>query len=147
MIWIFVALTIVSVVVIALVAVGREALGGATRARPAVFDLEEAVAFISEGLPPDVASRLTYDDVRWVLRTDVDALEEATAEAEHVELGMEVLDEDIAIGRILEVVDAEGRDLTDVDVASVLQGRTRYLRAIGAIGPEVLGDPDGDDAS
>jgi hypothetical protein len=87
-----------------LVAVGREALGGATRARPAVFDLEEAVAFISEGLPPDVASRLTYDDVRWVLRTDV-------------------------------------------DVASVLQGRTRYLRAIGAIGPEVLGDPDGDDAS
>jgi hypothetical protein len=142
MIWLFVALTVVSVVVIALVAVGREALGGATRARPAVFDLEEAVAFIADGLPPDVASRLTYDDVRWVLRADVEALEEATAEPEQVELGMEVLDEDVAIGRILGAVEAEGRDLTDVDVASVLQGRTRYLQAIGAVGPVV---PPGSD--
>ena len=146
MIWIFVALTIVSVVVvIALVAVGREALGGATPRRALRCSTwRRRWSSSAEGLPSDVASRLTYDDVRWVLRTDVDALEEATAEAEHVELGMEVLDEDIAIGRILEVVDAEGRDLTDVDVASVLQGRTRYLRAIGAIGPEVVGDPDGD---
>lgn len=126
----------VGVVVIGLVVVGRETALLSGQARPAVFDLEEAVGFISDRLPDDVAGRLTSDDVRWVLRSDAETLEEATESAELVQLGPEYLDEDAALARVLAQSDVESRGLSDADIATVLEGRTAYLQAIGAIGPE-----------
>ncbi len=140
MLFVFVALAAVGTVVLALVVVGREVALGASRARPAVFDLEEAVAFISDGLPAGPAGRLTPDDVRWVLRTDADRIEEATADAEHLELGSEILDEYAALARVLGAADRAERDVSDADVAAVLSGRTQYLEAIGAIGPAAAGE-------
>ena len=46
------------------------------------------------------------------------------------------LDFDAAVARILVLADGSGRDLADEDVVAVLDGRTAYLGAIGAIGPE-----------
>lgn len=138
------AVSALLVVVIALVAVGRETFKGVTVARPVVFDVTEAVDFISEGLPDGPASRLTPDDVKWILGIDVDQLEKATAHADHLELGREVLDQDTAIAAVLERADAADKELLDVDVAAVLAGRTRYLEAIGAIGP--LAPDDGRDS-
>jgi hypothetical protein len=139
MLWLFVVVAVVAVVIIGFVVVGRETSIQAARARPAVFELEEAVTFIADVLPEDVASRLTHDDVRWVLRTDVDLLEEATVERDTE--GIRVVGEDQAIARILGAAGAADRDLSDADVVAVLDARSRYLEAIGAIGPEVLG-PD-----
>jgi hypothetical protein len=136
MLIVFIVVAAVATTIIGLVVVGREVSLSAARARPAVFDLEEAVGFIGDGLPPAVASRLTYDDVRWVLRADVDLLEEATAESEHVELGTEVLDEGSSLARLLTAADRDGVELADADIAVILDGRTRYLKAIGAIGPQ-----------
>ena len=34
------------------------------------------------------------------------------------------------------LADASGRDLADEDIVAVLDGRSAYLEAIGAIGPE-----------
>jgi hypothetical protein len=120
--------------VLGLVVVGRETFRLRTSARPAVFDLEEAVDFIADRLPDDVAGRLTLDDVRWILRADVDRLEQATDDPDPPD--DEVVDEDDAVARILGRADAEERDLEDPDIAAVLAGRSAYLQAIGAIGPE-----------
>ena len=133
----FVGVALVGVVVIGFVVVGRETSIQAGRARPAVFDLEEAVMFVGETLSDDVASRISHDDVRWVLQADVDLLEEATLEGgAH---GLRVVGEDAAVARILEAAEAADRDLSDGDIVAVIAARLRYLGAIGAVGPEVLG--------
>ena len=105
-----------------------------------MFDLEEAVDFIADWLRREVAGRLTHDDVRWILRADVDLLEQATDDPDAE--GAEVVDEDDAVARILERADAEDRELEDADIAAVLDGRSAYLEAIGAVGPEVAGPED-----
>ena len=48
----------------------------------------------------------------------------------------EVVDDELAIARILALADESGRELGDGDVVAVLDGRSAYLEAIGAIGPE-----------
>lgn len=141
MFWLFVLLGVALVLVIGFLAVGRETSILAETARPAVFDLEEAVAFIADRLPTEVAGRISLDDVRWVLRADVDLLEEVTDDPTAIR-GPEVVDEDGAVGRILARADQEGRDLADEDVVAVLDARLIYLQAIGAIGPEVDGPAD-----
>src|SRR4051794_20965101 len=135
-----VAVAVAGVVVVGLVVVGRETARLQATARPAVFDLEEAVDFIADRLPPEVAGRLSHDDVRWILRTDVDLLEDATEDPDAE--GAEVVDEDAAVARILERADDEERDLHDADIAAVLDARSGYLEAIGAVGPQVSGPED-----
>ena len=140
MVWIFAVLALVLVVVIGLVTIGRETARLATAARPAVFELAEAVEFIADRLPPEAQARLSHDDVRWILLADADLLEERTAEpAPDAEAGDDaplVVDEDDAVARILALADASQRDLADEDVVAVLDGRSAYLAAIGAIGPQ-----------
>lgn len=141
MLWIFALLGIVVVVVIGLVVLGRETARLSSVARPAVFDLTQAVDFISDRLPAETQARISYDDVRWVLLIDADLLDEATAEPDRRRASIDdelpqVVDEDAAVARILELADTSGRDLADQDVVAVLDGRLAYLGAIGAIGPE-----------
>ncbi len=129
------------VVAIAFYAVGREVSLLEDRARPAVFEMEEAIAFIAERLPDEVTARVSHDDVRWVLRTDAEVLEEATAEEVAIGDEDEILDEDGAVGRVLARVSDERPDLADEDVVAILDARMEYLRVIGAVGSEA--DPPG----
>ncbi len=68
------AVAAVLVVVIALVAVGREAFTLGAQPKQAHFDLEEAVAFVADRLPDEVTAVLTYDDVRSILRWHLEYL-------------------------------------------------------------------------
>ena len=140
---VFFVLALLVVVAIALVAVGGVTARLARTAQPAVFDLEEAVGYIADVLPEGPAGRLTHDDVRWILRADVDLLEEASDD-EVPDAPIEVVDEDHAVARILHRAARAKRDLLDEDVVAVLDARTGYLQAIGAIGHEAAGplDPD-----
>ena len=146
MIWVFAVIGLVAVVVIGLVVVGGETARLATVARPAVFDLAEAVDFIADRLPADSQARLSHDDVRWVLLADAELLEESTAGPPErrypwsrrppaAVMPTEVVDEDVAVARVLAHADAAGRDLVDEDVVAVLDTRLLYLEAIGAVGP------------
>lgn len=125
----------VLVVAIGLVAVGRETARLAGTARPAVFELEEAVAYISARLEMPAAGRLTPADVRWMLQTDADALEAATVNPDRVDLGTEVLDGDAMAARLLQAADLEGREYGSDDVQAVLEILQRYLSDIDAVGP------------
>ena len=139
MAWLFVILGLVLVVVIGLVVLGRETARLSVAARPAVFDMTEAIDFIADRLPAETQARISHDDVRWVLLADADLLEEAEA-AETQDLpddaDPQVVDEDGAVARILDLADGSGRDLADEDIVAVLDARLAYLEAIGAIGPE-----------
>lgn len=132
----FALIGVVLVVVIGLVVLGRETARLSSAARPAVFDLSEAVDFIADRLPAETQARISHDDVRWVLLADADLLEDATAEVPAEEEETEVVDEEVAIARILELAEATGREIADEDVVAVLVGRMAYLEAIGAVGPE-----------
>jgi hypothetical protein len=139
--WVLVVVAVIAVVVLGLVVIGRETSRLAARVHPAVFDLEEAVDFIAERLPVEVASRLTHADVRWVLGADADLLERATLEDPARDRA--VVDEHDAVARILARAEDEGWPIEDADVVAVLDGRTAYLEAIGAVGPQAT---DADDA-
>ncbi len=149
MIWVFAVLAVVAVVVIGLVVIGGETARLASVARPAVFDVAEAVDFIADRLSPRAQARLTHDDVRWVLLADADLLEASTAgpperrypwsrkpRFEPADQDDSVVDEVAAVARILALADESGRDLADEDVVEVLTVRGEYLEAIGAVGPE-----------
>lgn len=128
------------VVVIALVTVGREVGRLERRPRPAVLQVEEAVAYIADRLADDVASRITHDDVRWILKADADLLEEVTDEGVDPD-EEDVVDEDAAVALILGRAAIERPDLADDDIVAVLGARFDYLVEIGAIGPRASDPP------
>jgi hypothetical protein len=148
--WIFLIVGLVIVVVIGLVVLGRETARLADVGRPAVFDMTEAVDFIADRLPAETQARISHEDVRWVLLADADLIEDATAELPpepddddeddaDPALEPQVVDEDAAVARILELADESGRELADEDIVAVLDARLAYLEAIGAIGPQADG--------
>jgi hypothetical protein len=130
-----VVLAVVLVVAIAFYAVGREVVLLEQRVAPSVYELEEAIVFIADLLPDDVAGRISHDDVRWILRVDAEELEAATAEAVANGEDDEVVDPDGAVGRVLART-GERPELLDEDVVAVLDARLTYLQAIGAVGHE-----------
>lgn len=133
------------IVVIGLVVVGRETARLAIAPRPAVFDMEEAVEFIADRISAPAQGRLSHEDVRWILLADADLLEEASVEPEGrfpwsrrptpvPGRTLDVVDQDLAVARILAAADESNRDLADADIAEVLDQRLVYLERIGAIG-------------
>lgn len=144
MTWVFVAVAAVVVVVIALIAVGREAFTLGVRPRQALFDIDEAVDFVADHLPPRVTAKLSYDDVRSLLTWHIEFLRDRgvppTPEAAAGNGGPVVIDEDEPVAYVLMRAEASGVDADADDVVAVLDAESAYFVAIGAIGPEAT-DP------
>lgn len=143
MIWVFAVVGLLLIVGIGLVLIGRETARLAAAPRPVVFDLAKAVEFIADRLPADTQARISHDDVRWVLLADADLLEAATStpvassdELDDLPDGS-FMDADMAVARIFEAAERDGREVADEDVAAVLELRLVYLERIGAVGGEV----------
>lgn len=146
--WIFAVIGVLAVVAIGLVVVGRETERLAARPRPAIFDVHEAVDWIADRLSPGAQGRLSHDDVHWILYADADLLEDVSGDPhegpypwsridvpdEENEPEGRTVDEDLAVARLLAAAETVGRDLADEDIAEVLEVRSQYLEAIGAIG-------------
>ncbi|MEJ7845517.1 MAG: hypothetical protein WKF93_07720 [Acidimicrobiales bacterium] len=137
---VMVVLALALVVGIGLVAVGREAFTLGSQPRQALFDVDEAVDFVADEVPDEVAARISYDDVRALIRFHLEHLASAGAPTERWRAGTSGLvivgDEDGAeflMGRAMEA----GLDCTPDDIAAVLAAELAYFEAIGAIGPTV----------
>ena len=135
---------LVLVVVIALVAVGREAFTLSAQPKQAHYDLEEAVEFVADRLPDEVTAVLTYDDVRSILRWHLEYLRDrgVPVRRDQLEGGPVVVEDDEGIAWVLGKADEVGLEVTDAEVAIVLQTELAYFEAIGAIGGEVPEPPD-----
>ena len=139
--WIFVVVAAVAVFAIAASFVGSEAFRLGHETPAAIFDLDEAVDAVADALPEGAQARLSYDEVRRLILATLDHLRgkglsalpgEDLAPAPDEEV---VVDDEVALAAVLGAVEGEGLDITDEDVALVIQGLLRHLDAIGALGP------------
>jgi hypothetical protein len=145
-IWLFVVLAAVTTFVIAAVAVGSTTAQLAVRSRRSVYDIEEAVVFVADRLPAEVTAQIGYDDVRAVLGWNLDYLEAkgiaSARTADDPGSGLIVVGDAEPLAWILGRVDeAEspmpGAEVTDEQVAAILQANLAYEVSIGAIGEQV----------
>ena len=136
-VWALVAVAVV--LLIAAVVVGRETdrLAGAPP-RP-VFDLDEAVTWVARHLPFEVSAVLSHDDVRQILRWNLDYFRSkgvtgngSTASSPATDVvvgGGETVDNVLARAR------SAGLEYTAPQVHAVLDAQMAYFEAIGALGP------------
>ena len=143
MVWLFAVLAAVLVFAIAAVTVGREAFRLGHQPPPTIFDLDEAVAQVADDLPFEAQARLTYDEVRELIRAELDHLERTGVLAgpggdvvlPDGDTPDVVLADDESVAIVLGRAEQLGLDVTDEDVYRVITGLHRYLASIGAVGP------------
>lgn len=130
----------VAVVLIALLVVGRETAFLASQPRQALFDVDEAVDFVADRLPLEVSARISYDDVRALVRFHLEHVAAAGAPAERWNAGrsrLVVVDDEEGAEVLMRRSIESGLELTPDDVAAVLGAELAYFDAIGAVGPPV----------
>lgn len=135
-----VVLGVLVVLVVALVAVGREAFTLGAQPRQALFDLDEAVDFVADQIPVEVSGRITYDDVRALVRFHLEHLAALGAPAERWNAGagrIVIVDDEEGAEVLMTRAIESGLDLIADDVAAVLAAELAYFEAIGAVGPPV----------
>ena len=127
--------------IIAAVVIGREAHRLDAMSPRVVFDLDEAVLSVSERLPVEVTSELSYADVRDLLRWHMADLRTqglkppAAVEEPQDPSKLVVVDEDASVASLIARVASEGRSYSREDVQAVVEAHFEYLRDIGAVGP------------
>jgi hypothetical protein len=133
----------IAVFVIAAVAVGREAHRLDAVAPRAVWQLDEAVDFVSDRLPPESQARLTPAEVEQLLIFHMQWLHAQGLQPDRVVDRAQDIDsttvitEDSLTAYLLGEADRNDVDLLDdVDAVNVVKAHLQYLEAIGAVGPE-----------
>lgn len=142
MLWVFVVVSALSVFVIAALTIGREAHRLDTLAPRAVYEIEQATAFVAEKLPSSTQSRLTLDELSRLLTLHLNWLHSKGLLPERVIDRRQdivedlVISEETLVGYLLGEAERAGVDiLDDVDVVIVTDVHLQYFEAIGAVGP------------
>lgn len=141
--WVFAVVGALLVFAIAAAFVGREAFRLGHTPTTAIFDLDEAVLHVAEGLSDEAAVGLTMDEVRDLIRFSLDHLRAKGLTAmPGEELAFEdgppvVVADDDAVAVVLGRADEAGMVVTDVAVVEVLDLLLGHLVEIGAVGPAV----------
>ncbi len=127
-----------------------------TRSRT-VYDLAEAVDFVADRLPDELSAKLSYDDVEAVLLWRLEHLRRQGSatygRADLIPTAAERRNEQVvtsdneAVDYVLARATRSGRDIDAVDVVVVLDLESRYLKAIGALGPPAGESPPAGDTS
>ena len=144
MVWAFFAVGAAAVILIALVAVGKAVAELETERSPAVYDLNDAAEWIAQRLPDEVTARISFEDLKMLLRWHLDWFQEAGVASRHgEELATDQVRVDGAVAPHDAAIDAiVARSLAvggpeAVDAVCVLDLQMKYLTAIGAVGDEV----------
>jgi hypothetical protein len=144
--WVILAIAAAAVFVIAAVTMGRVVGRLSVEAPTSVFDEDEAVEWIADRLPFELAAELSHDDVRQLVLWHLEYFEHegVATETQFVEApDAVVVAEDESLAYVLGRATEAGLGVTDEQVLAVLEVERDYLEAIGAIGPRVA-DPTRD---
>lgn len=152
MIWLFVAAAAVSVFLIAVLTIGREARRLDALAPRAVYEIEQAVDFVAELLPESTQARLTPDELLAMLTAHLNWLhakgllpEKAVDHRQSIATPV-VIAEDTLLAFLLGEADRLGIALIDdTDVVAVVDAHLAYFDAIGAVGPRAADTDVADD--
>jgi hypothetical protein len=128
--------------VIAAVVIGREARRLDSVAPRAVYDLDQAIEFVADRLPAETQARLTFDELRVLLKLHMrwihdkglqpaDVIDRPQDITDVIVLGEETLTAYL-LGKAEE---SRIEVLDDVDVVHVVRAHLAYFEMIGAIGP------------
>ncbi|HEX7097155.1 MAG TPA: hypothetical protein VF183_14820 [Acidimicrobiales bacterium] len=139
---------------IAAATIGTTVARLATQPSPTVWKLDEAVEWIADRLPFEVAAEISHDDVRRILQWHLDYFQGVGLASEFgEELGGDAVarDVDAVVAEDEELVDyvvaralEDGRGVRPLDVVCVLDLQLKYLDEIGAIGPRAERRPGTD---
>lgn len=138
--WIFLVVGALLVFAVAAAFVGSEAFRLGHETPAAIFDLDEAVGVVADRLPEEAQARLTYDEVRALIRATLGYLHDEGVSAlpgEDIVPPEDdvVVDDDHALAAVLASVEADGLDVGDEDAAHVIHALMAHLGDIGALGP------------
>ena len=128
--------------VIAAVVIGREARRLDSVAPRAVYDLDQAIEFVADWLPAETQARLTFDELRVLLKLHMrwihdkglqpaDVIDRPQDITDVIVLGEETLTAYL-LGKAEE---SRIEVLDDVDVVHVVRAHLAYFEMIGAVGP------------
>ena len=135
--WILLGMGIVFV--IAAVVVGRETGRLSSEPPRPVFDLEEAVNWVAAHLPDEVTAELSHDDVRSILRWNLEYFRSKGVSGNGSSASAPATDIVVGGGETVDHVLVRagelGLDYTAPQVHAVLDAQMAYLEAIGALGP------------
>ncbi len=144
MVIVFVVIGGLLVFAIAAAFVGSEAFRLGHTPTTTVFDLDEAVDHVADGLQDDTATGLTFDEVRQLITFSLEHLRAKGISAmPGEELGHDddappvVVADDDAVAVVLGRADEAGLIVTDDAVLEVLDLLLGHLVEIGAVGPAV----------
>jgi len=142
-VWVFAVLAAVLTFAIAAGTVGREAHRLDAVAPRAVYNLDEAVDFVSDRLPPESQARLTPAEVEALLVAHLNWLHEQGLQPDKaVDHRQDITDQvvitdDALVAYLLGAADEAGVELLDdVDAVNVVDAHLAYFDAIGAVGPQ-----------
>ena len=140
--WVFTIAAAVTVFAIAAGVVGREAHRLDALAPRVVYNLDDAVDFVSDRVPAATQARLTPGEVERLLTLHLRWLHakglqpaDVTDRRQDID-DLTVIDDDTLIGYLLGEAEREGVELLDdVDAVAVVDAHLAYFGAIGAVGP------------
>jgi len=139
---VFVAAAAVCVLAIAAIVIGREARRLDAVAPRAVYDVDQAVEFVSDMLPEVTQARLTPDELRAMLVLHMRWLHAKGLQPDRPVDKRQDIDELLLISEdqlsayLLAEAEKSGVELLDdVDVVHVVRAHLAYFDAIGAVGP------------
>jgi hypothetical protein len=142
-VWVFAIVAVVLVFAIAAGTIGREAHRLDAIAPRAVYQLDEAVDFVADRLPPDSQARLTPSEVETLLIAHVRWLHEQGLQPDQVVDARQEIDDEVVIrddalvAHLLAAAEEGGVELLDdVDAVNVVDAHLAYFEAIGAVGPQ-----------
>jgi hypothetical protein len=142
-VWVFAVLAAMVTFAIAAGTIGREAHRLDAVAPRAVYQLDEAVDFVADRLPPASQARLTPAEVEALLVAHVRWLHEhglqpdRAVDARQTITDQVVVSEDALVAHLLGVAEEAGVELLDdVDAVNVVDAHLQYFEAIGAVGPQ-----------
>ena len=140
---VFALLAAALVFAIAAGTVGREAHRLDAVAPRAVYQLDEAVDFVADGLPEASQARLTPAEVDELLRAHLRWMHEQGLQPDKAVDARQTIDEtvvlseDALVAYLLAEAERVGVDLLDdVDAVNVVDAHLAYFEAIGAVGPQ-----------
>ena len=151
MVYLFAIVGAVLVFAIAAAFVGSETFRLGHTPTTAIFDMDEAVQVVGEGLSDDAAAGLTFDELRQLIGFALDHFRDKGLSArpgEELEFAADgppvVVADDDAVAVVLGRADDAGIEFSDGAVLEVLDRLLGHLVDIGAVGPVVPSplDPD-----
>ena len=141
--WVFAAIAAVVVFAIAAGTIGREAHRLDAIAPRAVYELDEAVDFVADRIPPESQARLTPAEVESLLTAHLRWMHEQGLQPDRAVDARQQIDDQVVLSEdglvaylLAAAEESDVELLDDVDAVNVVDAHLAYFEAIGAVGPQ-----------